>query len=364
MRYRALTKTMVFLLLSACGRIDYMKTGDGNTPDVPDAMAETADAALSCGNGIVDSEEECDDGNELDTDGCLSTCVRARCGDGFVRAEVETCDDGNTNDSDGCTVDCNRCGDLSPLSFYWREQRTCYSYHEGPIVFRNACNTCVSLHGRLVQHGTVQEYEAIRAVFPGVENYWINLYWTSGSLSRFRLDVHPLTEPLPVTPWAAGEPLTTEDGYAVVMDSEGSMYSVPQSTNHGFVCERSIAQQSVVAANGHAYVSYQERLNWDAARASCAARGGYLATLATPEEQVLVTPILSATVISTWIGASERETPGSPVWITGEPFEYTSWETSSLAIRYEGGCLFTHHSALWNTRVCSGLADAFLCEFE
>src|SRR5687767_200580 len=51
--------------------------------------------ASSCGNGRVDSGEECDDGNPRSDDGCRPDCKRARCGDGTVRAHVEECDDGN-----------------------------------------------------------------------------------------------------------------------------------------------------------------------------------------------------------------------------------------------------------------------------
>jgi cysteine-rich repeat protein len=66
----------------------------------------------SCGDGIVDIGEACDDGNKDDTDGCLSTCALARCGDGKVQAGVEQCDDGNADSSDGC-VECKPavCGD-------------------------------------------------------------------------------------------------------------------------------------------------------------------------------------------------------------------------------------------------------------
>ena len=66
----------------------------------------------TCGNGALDPGEACDDGNPIDTDGCLSTCAAARCGDG-VRAAFEGCDDGNQVDSDACGNDCTlpACGD-------------------------------------------------------------------------------------------------------------------------------------------------------------------------------------------------------------------------------------------------------------
>ena len=50
----------------------------------------------TCGDGVVQAGlEECDDGNDDDSDGCLTSCRLARCGDGFVQTGLEECDDGN-----------------------------------------------------------------------------------------------------------------------------------------------------------------------------------------------------------------------------------------------------------------------------
>jgi cysteine-rich repeat protein len=66
-----------------------------------------------CGNGELDTGEECDDGNEDDHDACTNQCQKARCGDGIVEAGVEECDDGNNVETDACTPQCKlaRCGD-------------------------------------------------------------------------------------------------------------------------------------------------------------------------------------------------------------------------------------------------------------
>lgn len=73
---------------------------------------ESSDAP-SCGNGQIEGDEECDDGNVDNTDSCLSTCLDASCGDGFVHERVEECDDGNQSNTDDCTVACapSSCGD-------------------------------------------------------------------------------------------------------------------------------------------------------------------------------------------------------------------------------------------------------------
>jgi cysteine-rich repeat protein len=67
---------------------------------------------IACGDGVMEGAEQCDDGNDDNTDACLDTCVAARCGDGFVELGVEQCDDGNTNNNDACRNNCthNGCG--------------------------------------------------------------------------------------------------------------------------------------------------------------------------------------------------------------------------------------------------------------
>ena len=62
-----------------------------------------------CGNGQVESGEECDDGNASPADRCLPSCRLASCGDGQIRTHVEECDDGNQVDNDGCSRSCLTC---------------------------------------------------------------------------------------------------------------------------------------------------------------------------------------------------------------------------------------------------------------
>ena len=65
-----------------------------------------------CGNGVVEGGEECDDGNQVNTDACTNACLNKRCGDGYVQSG-EQCDDGNQNQNDACKNNCtnNVCGD-------------------------------------------------------------------------------------------------------------------------------------------------------------------------------------------------------------------------------------------------------------
>jgi len=66
-----------------------------------------------CGDGHV-CNEECDDGNDINTDSCLCNCKNATCGDGFLEIGVEECDLGPNNSEFGsCLANCTNstCGD-------------------------------------------------------------------------------------------------------------------------------------------------------------------------------------------------------------------------------------------------------------
>ncbi len=69
-------------------------------------------ASLTCGNGLTETGEECDDGNKIATDGCTNACQLPHCGDGIAQFGEE-CDDGNPLDTDACSNACKRarCGD-------------------------------------------------------------------------------------------------------------------------------------------------------------------------------------------------------------------------------------------------------------
>lgn len=93
----------------------------------------------ACGDAITNGADECDDGNDVEDDGCDNLCRVRKCGDGVVQTgeqcdppgatctnqcqsasemcgdgdkdSGEQCDDGNTASGDGCFNCMNECGD-------------------------------------------------------------------------------------------------------------------------------------------------------------------------------------------------------------------------------------------------------------
>jgi cysteine-rich repeat protein len=98
---------------------------DGDT-DIDCEDTDCVCAPPSCGNGVVEDGEECDDGegnSDVLSDACRTTCVPASCGDGAVDSDEE-CDDGELNgDTAACSQTCEAnllsgCTAASGLEFF------------------------------------------------------------------------------------------------------------------------------------------------------------------------------------------------------------------------------------------------------
>jgi cysteine-rich repeat protein len=102
------------------------------TKTFPTGLEESSSTVQTCGNGIVESPEVCDDGNTSNTDTCNNSCQKTYCGDAIYQApngngQTEQCDDGNGSNTDQCATSCNKtsCGDgivQSPNGYGQNEQ--------------------------------------------------------------------------------------------------------------------------------------------------------------------------------------------------------------------------------------------------
>jgi len=105
--------TIVLSLLAAgCG-----DDAGGRSDADGDTWSDGADGDVvpGCGNGVIETGEQCDDGNAVQEDGCHNDCLIPRCGDGITDLG-EGCDDGTDNSNtmpDACRTDCRLpyCGD-------------------------------------------------------------------------------------------------------------------------------------------------------------------------------------------------------------------------------------------------------------
>jgi uncharacterized repeat protein (TIGR01451 family) len=96
--------------INQLGAGDDEQCDDGNLINT-DACTNTCKLAV-CGDGFTGPGEQCDDGNLIDNDACTNACTLPVCGDSITNG-TDQCDDGNLIDNDACTNACTLpvCGD-------------------------------------------------------------------------------------------------------------------------------------------------------------------------------------------------------------------------------------------------------------
>lgn len=88
------------------GQLDPGESCDPTAPVTTSLACRNDCTVPACGDRLIDAGEQCDDGNLASGDGCSSTCLlETVCGDGR-REDPEKCDDGNQASGDGCSSSC------------------------------------------------------------------------------------------------------------------------------------------------------------------------------------------------------------------------------------------------------------------
>ena len=309
-----------------------------------------------CGNGIVEDNEACDDGDQDDLDACTTACVVARCGDGFVRVGVEGCDDGNQAEDDGCTSRCQRCDDVNAVA-RTVEAGVCYERYtraSSLTVAENSCNAggfgVVASFDTLAQQGRVLGRLGLGAtteVYLGVSDRT-----TEGQYDD------PGGTPTAYTAWAAGEPATPGDGLDCVTVKAGQWQSVGCGSAHGYVCER--AGWRVDENDGRALGPVLGiRSTWEGARLACEEKGAHLATLTEERDRAATTALAGGGM---WIGLAERTATDVLTWVTGEVVDLIQFGAPPT-LTGDTFCTVLNGSGSWTVVQCAQ-TRRFLCEAD
>jgi cysteine-rich repeat protein len=337
----------------------------GSTAHAPDAASES-----TCGNGVREDREECDDGNDIDSDACLGDCTFARCGDGVVREHVEECDDGNTVDDATCSAQCLACVDEPEKRWLWSKLGHCYEYDGSKRTFADASATCASRGiSYLVTLGGAGEdlplQEALEGTAPST--LWLGLVRSGASFSW--LGGGPATH----TSWDDDQPAgSPADCVAETLLSDTDSEASDEATERGylwraekcsskfsFVCERAPAM--VRKDDNHAYFAGFHPATWEEARSLCEASGAHLATIHDEAEHGFTS---LASFVNMWVGANALDEPGNYRWITGEPWSYEAFAPWDEATdNDEQRCVLLSSDGYWYDKKCEDRYP-YLCEVD
>lgn len=205
-------------------------TGEPATDSSGEPATDSTGTPIECGNGTVEADEACDDGNTDDGDGCDATCAvdpgwecdgasptvcTTICGDGVVAAPVEECDDMNKVDSDDCTNACLNaaCGD----GVVWMDNEVC---DDGGTDTGDGCSDSCEWETGFVCEGVPSN--CFRAAFlaDGTGGNSGSL-WAMSLDGATALDLGPLT----VTGMGVGIGLT-----GMAFHPNGTLYAVTSSS--------------------------------------------------------------------------------------------------------------------------------------
>jgi hypothetical protein len=131
---------------------------------------------------------------------------------------------------------------------------------------------------------------------------------------------------------------------------------VPSWTGH---CD---VDAGYAAHDGHCYYPAASAVNWPDARATCAAAGGYLATISDEAEHQFIDDLHARP----HLGGCDGDVEGTFRWITGEPWVFELWATDEPNDMGTGeDCLEIGLQGDWNDIWCDDnpYTEGFVCEF-
>lgn len=128
------------------------------------------------------------------------------CGDGTING-VEECDDGNQIDGDGCASDCDVvCSDYSSTAIEDPNTHDCYDAHLVPISY-DACGAACFALGSTWHRATLVNAAEIAAALPAASDGWRFVGARRMTDGGTDWAWNALPDVMFSVPWAAGEPV-------------------------------------------------------------------------------------------------------------------------------------------------------------
>lgn len=302
------------------------------------------------------------------------------CEEGFYRTHIYAYDDNNNSCSIAVddllvSIDIN---DYIPSNTVYYDN-TKYEYFNYNTTWKQAEKICNLYGGHLVTITSQKEQDFINQL---ISNYSNQFCWVGATDENSEGKWKWITgEEFSYTNWATNEPNNAngEENY-MHLNNSGRWNDIHYTGNEytfGFICEYDkidpndyIPYQSI-EFDGKKYEFFDYSLTWEQAYNVCEQKGGHLVTIGSDKENDIIwNTINNSSIEKFWIGATDKITESNWEWITGEPIEYTNWnsEEPNNSKGFENYAEIISYSGKWNDVYnyanINSLKYGFICEYE
>lgn len=302
------------------------------------------------------------------------------CEEGFYRTHIYAYDDNNNSCSIAVddllvSIDIN---DYIPSNTVYYDN-TKYEYFNYNTTWKQAEKICNLYGGHLVTITSQKEQDFINQL---ISNYSNQFCWVGATDENSEGKWKWITgEEFSYTNWATNEPNNAngEENY-MHLNNSGRWNDIHYTGNEytfSFICEYDkidpndyIPYQSI-EFDGKKYEFFDYSLTWEQASNVCEQKGGHLVTIGSDKENDIIwNTINNSSIEKFWIGATDKITESNWEWITGEPIEYTNWnsEEPNNSKGFENYAEIISSSGKWNDVYnyanINSLKYGFICEYE
>lgn len=349
---------------------------DGNNVDTDDCTSECKKSA--CGDGFVQNGlgEECDDGNDDGSDACVK-CKEALCGDGAVRVGVEECDDGNLTNTDDCLESCllATCGDgfIKATSLLDPEQQSLEECDDTNDIAGDNCTTeCLK-----PRCGDGFVWNGVEDCDDGNDTDDDACPTSCKAPECGDGFVNPATEEcddgnLDETDACLPTCIAAKCGDGIVEEGteecdDGNLVAGDFCSP---TCKRECFGDDAGVFEGRCYMFYPGPLAWD--DANCNAFGSHLVTIESTAENTFVQQLLPPDATDAWIGLTDQAVESAWFWQLDQQGQdllfpaILKWAPAQPDDGPNGGAdcaMISASSGLWSDQPCAE-TRGFVCEHE
>ncbi len=135
-------------------------------------------------------------------------------------------------------------------------------------------------------------------------------------------------------------------------------------TNDAYHEHEDESGDGIIKFQEHSYQLISTKMSWVDAKAYCEGLGGHLVTITSQAEQDFVCESFTKKYGTAMIGLSDAANEGDWIWVTGEVFSYSNWDSGEPNNEGDEDYILMNSDGTWNDGHLEREKWIFICEWE